>query len=431
MLTPELISREELYEAVWSEPVMHLAQALGISDVGLAKICKKLNVPRPGLGYWAKSRASRKLLKKPLPPLQADQEETYRISQSATKGGPGWSREALKHLAEEGVPMPTALQASAEGDSHPIIAKYRKLLEQTGLGVSQLLASTTCLAVSVSQAELDRALHVIQKVFEAFEGQGYPPEVLPPEPQGTNRYGYVPAHPSRTGVRIKGIFVAFEMWEGLHSVEVPAPVKARLKGSREALDSPPRSTYREVPSGRLVLEITDPAPWGMRRRWQVGAVRTLEKNLDAFFRAVMAIAEHQHQVVLGWERRIQGEEAARLRLKEEANRQAELASRLYDLQSRLDDVQQAQAIRRFAQAVRADAEVRNLPMEPASELGSWLAWAGGLADSLEAEAMQTLVVRRERSAHSPGNGTHQGQQAEVMLRNEVDLWQRRYIFGRS
>ncbi len=74
MLKPDLISREELYEAVWSEPVMHLAQALGISDVGLAKICKKLNVPRPGLGYWAKSRASRKLLKKPLPPLQADQE---------------------------------------------------------------------------------------------------------------------------------------------------------------------------------------------------------------------------------------------------------------------------------------------------------------------------------------------------------------------
>ena len=73
MLNPDLINREELYEAVWSESVQRLAQALEISDVGLAKICKKLNVPRPGVGYWAKSKASRKLLKKPLPPLQANQ----------------------------------------------------------------------------------------------------------------------------------------------------------------------------------------------------------------------------------------------------------------------------------------------------------------------------------------------------------------------
>ena len=56
MLNAGRITREELYEAVWSESVQKLALALGISDVGLAKICKKLNVPRPGRGHWAKSR---------------------------------------------------------------------------------------------------------------------------------------------------------------------------------------------------------------------------------------------------------------------------------------------------------------------------------------------------------------------------------------
>jgi len=63
MLKPDLITREELYEAVWAESVQSLAKALGISDVGLAKICKKLNVPRPGRGYWAKGAAARKVLK--------------------------------------------------------------------------------------------------------------------------------------------------------------------------------------------------------------------------------------------------------------------------------------------------------------------------------------------------------------------------------
>ena len=63
MLSAEKITREELYEAVWSEPIHQLSKALGISDVGLAKVCKKLNVPVPGRGYWAKNRATRKLLR--------------------------------------------------------------------------------------------------------------------------------------------------------------------------------------------------------------------------------------------------------------------------------------------------------------------------------------------------------------------------------
>ena len=120
MLKPDLITREELYEAMWTESAQNLAKALGISDVGLAKICKKLNVPKPPRGYWAKPNAARKLLKKSLPPVQPDQEETYRISQWATQGGPAWSREALKHLADEGVQMPSVSQASAqEGDHTP------------------------------------------------------------------------------------------------------------------------------------------------------------------------------------------------------------------------------------------------------------------------------------------------------------------------
>ena len=42
-------NRERLYEEVWSEPVIVVAKRYGLSDVGLAKICKKLDIPRPGL----------------------------------------------------------------------------------------------------------------------------------------------------------------------------------------------------------------------------------------------------------------------------------------------------------------------------------------------------------------------------------------------
>jgi hypothetical protein len=45
-------NRDKLYEAVWKRPAVQLAKEHGISDVALAKICKKLKVPKPGPGYW-------------------------------------------------------------------------------------------------------------------------------------------------------------------------------------------------------------------------------------------------------------------------------------------------------------------------------------------------------------------------------------------
>lgn len=46
--------REKLYEEIWSVPILQLAKQYGLSDVGLAKICTKMKIPRPPRGYWAK-----------------------------------------------------------------------------------------------------------------------------------------------------------------------------------------------------------------------------------------------------------------------------------------------------------------------------------------------------------------------------------------
>ena len=61
---------EKIYEEIWSEPIQHVAKRYGMSDVGLAKVCKKLKIPRPGLGYWAKKAAGKPVPKQPpLPEL--------------------------------------------------------------------------------------------------------------------------------------------------------------------------------------------------------------------------------------------------------------------------------------------------------------------------------------------------------------------------
>ena len=54
---PLTLSREDLYELVWSKPMTELAQDFGLSDVALAKRCRKLGVPIPGRGYWARVAA--------------------------------------------------------------------------------------------------------------------------------------------------------------------------------------------------------------------------------------------------------------------------------------------------------------------------------------------------------------------------------------
>ncbi|MBZ6379831.1 hypothetical protein B5C34_13460 [Pacificimonas flava] len=45
-------TREELYRLVWSSPLSKVAQHFGMTANGIAKICDRLNVPRPPRGHW-------------------------------------------------------------------------------------------------------------------------------------------------------------------------------------------------------------------------------------------------------------------------------------------------------------------------------------------------------------------------------------------
>ncbi len=65
---PIEISRKDLYERVWAEPIQKLSREYGLSDVGLAKVCHRYNIPVPPRGYWAKLQAGKRVSKPSLPP---------------------------------------------------------------------------------------------------------------------------------------------------------------------------------------------------------------------------------------------------------------------------------------------------------------------------------------------------------------------------
>lgn len=60
------LSREQLYELVWSKPMQHLAKDYGVSDRTMAKLCARKQVPVPPRGYWAKKSSGHKVVQPPL-----------------------------------------------------------------------------------------------------------------------------------------------------------------------------------------------------------------------------------------------------------------------------------------------------------------------------------------------------------------------------
>lgn len=62
-----LFTRQQLYELVWAGPITTLAKSLAVSDVGLAKACRRGDIPLPPRGYWAKLNAGQRVTRTPLP----------------------------------------------------------------------------------------------------------------------------------------------------------------------------------------------------------------------------------------------------------------------------------------------------------------------------------------------------------------------------
>jgi hypothetical protein len=73
------LSRQELYDLLWKTPATKLARQYGISDVGLAKICKRHDIPRPPRGHWAKLANGKRVRRPPLPKLDDEALEEIRI----------------------------------------------------------------------------------------------------------------------------------------------------------------------------------------------------------------------------------------------------------------------------------------------------------------------------------------------------------------
>ena len=149
------VSREALYEMVWSEPMLRVAAQFGVSSSYMARICTLLNVPRPERGYWAKLAVGKAPKRPPLPePRPGDPLE--------------WTRDGALPKRARSLPKPPDQRPRRKRtarrqlpDRHPLVSGAKPLFETGRLSWrTQYLKPTKRLLVdlAVTKTGLDKAI---------------------------------------------------------------------------------------------------------------------------------------------------------------------------------------------------------------------------------------------------------------------------------
>lgn len=171
--------RDELYDIVWSEPMMHAAKRFGVSGSYLARVCTMLNVPRPPQGYWAKLAVG----KAPPPPYLPEAQPGDQLT---------WSRHMQWPTAQASAspprtpapPTTTRRVPIPAGTIHRMISGARHHLE-SGRPVdkySHLKPYKRLLVhVNASASGLEKALGFANDLFNAFEAKGHRVVMAPPD----------------------------------------------------------------------------------------------------------------------------------------------------------------------------------------------------------------------------------------------------------
>lgn len=172
------ISREELYRQVWQEPMTKVAPRYGLSDVGLAKVCRKYDIPRPPVGHWAKLGFGHHVEQTPLPEL--DDESLQEIH---------FFREQFFGVATQPtVPVRDAITvevAARLSNPHALVSQSKDILS-AGEATGRTLAK--CLSISVSPSSLPRALRIFDALIKKWEERGGRVMISPDATDGRTQF---------------------------------------------------------------------------------------------------------------------------------------------------------------------------------------------------------------------------------------------------
>ena len=365
----ELYDRAQLLEEVWSEPVQVVAPRYGLSDVGLKKLCSRLQIPTPPRGYWAKVKAGKRVHPRPKlreyagqpgylyrpagqPSLQALVAEVVdsRLQQVLT----------FEQQPENQIVVPERIKVW-----HPVVAAARDALARPIIdkrGMPQTPGNG--LNISVSPALQGRALKVANTLLKALEKRGYVVQ------QGKHQVEIV----------MFGDALRLRLYEpSLRSDYVPsaAQLAEKAKGGWSYWPK-----WQFTPSGRLQVMADDGYGGKITDSDRHSVEQQLNKLIDLMAtRAVGFLIRNERQAI---------EDAERQRIRdivlERKRRQDAEKQRLAKLEVDAQNWRRAQAIREYLNALEQSAEQQKLSTEQL-EL---LRWGHAKADWID--PLKTGVV---------------------------------------
>jgi hypothetical protein len=378
------LTRQQLYEQVWSMPMMHLAKTLHLSDVGLAKVCRKHLIPYPPRGYWAKKQHGKRVRQSPLPLCDDPELQSIRFFKNAPKPDapavpvpePEYDPDVVKVLEKvrtiEKVEVKTELR-----NPHSLVRSTKDGLRRATPDEHKLLfprrdEDDAMLNVLVAQESIQRAMLYLDTLIKTFEKIGGCVEIKKERWQ------------SETRIKILG----------------ESPMQLRLRERYKQKEKPkqdrtgPWHWHRMdyFPSGLFVLEGNPNWHWyvlcqdGKRSRVEDRILETISDWVAGIGKGRIARrqAEEARQVQEEKDRirRQQEQELQRRRANLEQKQKLE-RERVESLLREANSWYQSKSLREYLVAAERQALDQHGKIEEGSELFRWLEWARQQADRLD------------------------------------------------
>jgi hypothetical protein len=361
-------TREQLYEAIWSTPCIKLAATLGLSDVALAKTCRRLGIPRPTRGYWARIQAGEKLRKERLSAAKEGQDVVVKFDVAENNSRrEAWAANNLLTAGRRSRPNPVNLPAEGT-ELHPIAARHLRALERAKPGQLEFVAvkGKDLFTCDVSMAIVPNLVRSMHAVVCELEDRDY-------EFESSN-----------------------SEFQGLQITRDKDQVELRWNEARVEIERAPTDADKRRPSwswqlketkasGKLSIEVN---AFGLRgkRKWTEGDGQSVEELLGCIVEKVEATFrgfDEQRKREAEWAK--QREEQARL----EAERQAKEAER----RAQEEKVRkERERVRRHEAKLEEIAEARRDNLSTAAQ--QWI----------EAQGMAAYIESCEKQWRRAGNG---------------------------
>lgn len=356
-----VLTRAELHELLWSEPIKKIATRFGVRPIEIVNAADQAAVPRPPGGHWTQLAFGKASERIPLQPAAEGQPETVTLAYTPRP----YSSVAIKmrevkksERAEPAViEKPKVVEASEATPRHKFVRQTEKALRgqkpDYTYGWIYPGGDTMSFRVKICKDSIERTLEILDSLVKEADKRGI--EITEEKLE-------------------RSVRLAFKASEELIQFSIVEKVERRVVEPEDGRVSY-RKEYSYHPTGKLEFQFEHVYGVTARWKWGDGSTQRIEDFITTILDSVPHIGVEKHRVHL--ER-----EAEHRRWEEEANlrkeRERQIAlekTRRERLFSQMERWKTGRELLSFAESART----ATAHLEKTSELQTWLAWIESLA----------------------------------------------------